>query len=144
MFFSVEFERGFYKLGKQGIRLVRTRCKLGMELYAPRMLPLHAVGGAGHLVGRGDYVETGGHRCDGVAMAHPHLRAGGYAGEKRVGAVDLLKQRAAIFACGRRLHGAAVAVGHELGAVAYAQHRQAPANLRQVGLEGFLVVDRER
>ena len=80
---------------------------------------------------------------DGVAMAHPHLRARLKATEQRVGSVDSGQMGTAILAAVGVLDATTAGVGDVLRAIANAQHRHTAHKLREVDLEGFRVVHRE-
>ena len=58
--------------------------------------------------------------------------------------IKLFKVGAAVFTSAGRLYLSAVGIGHELSAVADAQNRIFAADVAQVDLEGFFVINGER
>ncbi len=111
-----------------------------MELYAPGLLALYLIGCYGHLVGRGYNLEIVGNRSDGVAMAHPHLRADRDVAHQRIGGVDAREVGTAIFTRGSRLNRAARCVGYELRSIADAEHGQMTAQTVELGAERLFVI----
>ena len=87
-------------------------------------------------------MAVGGQRGDGVAMAHPHLRAFIEALEERVGGIEPLEVGAAILAGVGLFHPPASGVGYELRPVTDAQHRHSAHELAQICLERLWVVHR--
>ena len=117
---------------------------LRMELHAPHRHISGGKGGIADIAGGCNGMEAFGKSGDGVAMAHPHLCTGSDSRHKRICGVDFRQARAAIFTRGCRLHGSAQAKGHELGAIAYAEHRHTAQNTVQLDAEGILVVHAQR
>ena len=127
----------------QHLRAVFAVKYLGVELHAPRLLALHLVGGNFHLVGRCNDFESCGNGSDGVAVAHPHLRAGAHAMKQQVIRIKRAEVRPPVLTAPGRLYLAAVGIGHELRAVADAQQGQAAAYVGEVDLKSLLVVHGE-
>ena len=117
-----------------------------MELHGKDPLPFpprgrgSIKGGILHVLRGADYLEALGDGCDGVAVAHPHLRLLLESLEERVGGVYGLQVGAAVFAAVGLLHLAAERMADELGAIADAQHGQTTHEARQVYLEGLGIV----
>ena len=70
----------------------------GVELHAPELFAVGAVGCDGYFVGGGYGVEVGGDLGDGIALAHPYLGAWFYVFKQGVGVVDEAEVGAAVFA----------------------------------------------
>ena len=105
----------------------------GVELDAPRLLAPDVEGGDAHVLGAGDQFIVVGHARNGVAVRHPHLRAGRKAAHQRIRGVAHGEHRTAVFAAGRGLHLAAESRGEELRAIADAQQRQLALDGRKIG-----------
>ncbi len=116
---------------------------LGVELHAPHT-GIGLEGGELHLGSRGHAAPALGKGGDGVAVTHPHLCALGDVLEERTGMVDIGQACAAVLTRRRRLDGAAVAVRHELGAIADTQHRNCLIDFSDIDTVGVLVVHRQR
>ena len=101
--------------------------------------PPDVEGGDAHVLGAGDQFIVVGHARNGVAVRHPHLRAGRKAAHQRIRGVAHGEHRTAVFAAGRGLHLAAESRGEELRAVADAQQRQFALDGRKVGSRGLCV-----
>ncbi len=109
----------------------------GVELHSPSLFAIDLVCRASNFVGRGDDAEIAGNGSDGVAVAHPHLRIVGQAGEQRVGFVDFGQSRPSVFSCAGRLDISATGIGDELRAVANAENRVFAAQFRQIDFKCF-------
>ena len=114
-----------------------------MELHAPASEASAAIGGHVYFVGGGYYIHAFADGGDGVAVAHPYLCADLDAGHQRIGAVHFAEDGTAVFASGGRFDASAALIGHQLGAVAYAQYRVARHKSLGVNLEGLVIVYRE-
>ena len=121
------------------LRAVGRMVHFGVELDAPRLLAPDVEGGDAHVLGAGDQFIVVGHARNGVAVRHPHLRAGRKAAHQRIRGVAHGEHRTAVFAAGRGLHLAAESRGEELRAVADAQQRQFALDGRKVGSRGLCV-----
>ena len=118
---------------------------LGVELHGPNTLLLRTPEGSVlHILGRTYHLEIVGDGGDGVAMAHPHLRASVEALEERIVEVDGLEVGTTVLTAIGLLDLSAKAVRDELGAVADAQHRNLADKLAQIDLERLGIVDRIR
>ena len=117
---------------------------LGVELHAPKLLTLCLIGCVFHLGSRGNALEVFGNGSDGVAVGHPNLRTFFKTLKQGVFKINGLQIGAPIFSAARRLDLAAVELRHILRTIANAQDGIATANLRQIHLERFLVIDAER
>ena len=115
---------------------------LGVELHGPHRLLGRGKGRIGNICRRTNHFEVVGDGRDGVAMAHPHLRAFLESLEERIGEIDAFQMGAAILARVGLFHLATQRVRDELRAVADAQHGQTAHKLAEVYLERLGVVDR--
>ncbi len=114
-----------------------------MELYAPGLLAADVEGSLAHIGRRGHTLQLGGHRGDGVAVAHPHHRALTHAFHKWVGGIYEGEVCFAVFAGLGAFHRAAEALGKVLRTVADAKQREAAAQSLQIHLRRLWRVDRE-
>ena len=113
----------------------------GVELYGVSLLVLSLIGCKLYTFRRSNASEACGQGRDGVAVAHPHLRARLDATEQGALRVNVLQLRASVLATAGRFHAPAAVMRHVLRAVADAQDGIAPANLREVYLECLGVID---
>ena len=110
-----------------------------MELYGGDMVVGRAHAGDHTVFGYGGGDETGGDFFHVVAVAHPHLRPLGHAGEKRAFPVCDDERGAAVFARGGAAHGPAVVERGQLHTVADSEDGQLEVEkaLGQTGRIGF-------
>ena len=107
---------------------------LGVELDTPRLLALDVKGGDAHIFRAGNDPVGVGDPRNRIAMRHPHLRGRRKVLHERILGIAHREHRASVFAARSRLHLAAEGVGQILCAVADAQQRQPPLDLREVGV----------
>ena len=110
-----------------------------MELYGGDVVVGRAHAGDDAVFGHGGGDEAGGDFFHVVAVAHPHLRALGHAGEERTFPVRDDERGAPVFPGGGTAHGPAVLERGQLHAVADAEDRQPEVekSLGQTGRIGF-------
>ena len=113
-----------------------------MELHSPYWLLGRCIGSKLNVGCRGDALVVLGNSCDGVAVAHPHLRVLYKSLEQRVLCVEVLQIGTSVLTGVGSLNLSAIGVADELCAIADAEHRNASHKLAQVHLEGLLVVYR--
>lgn len=89
-------------------------------------------------------MEVDGDGGDGVAMAHPHLRAFVETFEDSRRGVDGLEVGASVLACSCLLNLTTTRVGDELCSIANAEDGKLSDKLTEVYLERLFVVDRVR
>ena len=116
----------------------------GMELHRVGLLPFYLVGGVLHIVRRCNDSRARGQFGNRVAVAHPHLARLAHALEQRRLFIDHRQHGTAIFAGNGAIHFAAKTLRDELCAIANAEQRQLPFDVRQIGNGSLFVAHRER
>ena len=90
---------------------------LGVELYGPKRLRGAGIGSKTHIGRRGNRPTVGGNSCNGISVAHPHLRVRFETAEERIVQINVLQVGPTIFAGAGRFYSSATLVGDELCAV---------------------------
>ena len=114
---------------------------LGVELHAPELLAFCLVSRNGHFVSRSDGTEALRDSCDGVAVAHPHLRIVTHVLEKRIALLEAGQVGTTVLASTCRLDASATDISHVLRSVADAEDGIFAADAAQVNLERMFVID---
>ena len=115
-----------------------------MELYAPEFFTFCLISCYCYLVGRSNDFKVFGDSCNGISVAHPHLRVFADAFQQRILVVELGQMCTSVFTCVGRFNFTSVGIRHKLCAVADTQDRIFAANIGQINFEGLFIVYRER